>query len=710
MLLFILRFVFYKLPGKRFLLPAIIFLIFSQSNFANVKTWTGMGADGNWSTPSNWSENSLPSAGDDVLLDNAVVSENYRVILPATLVTVKTVTISPSAGKIIQLILPATNILTPGFIATGPGYGLVINNGGVFKDSSGASNMAPVDIADSIMINNGGAFIHSTPRSHAANVAVLSKAPGTENGIFEFDVPGTQGYTVSISKRTYGSLIFSAKAALGTKTYTGTGSNALTINGDLQINAGVNLKADLAGLNGNIIVNGNYIQNGGIFNLASRPDSSILSIRGNLTQLAGAQIIASSTGRPAIELSGSAIQNVFLQGTLANNIIFRMNNAKGAVLLAPLSLPYQLNLVKGNIVTSPSTLLTLQNGCNISVDSSTANTSFIDGPLRKEGLSAASYFLFPVGKGSVMRWLELKNATGSFTIEFMKDNPRMIGNNYDAELDHISSNDYWTIDADDSPAPSANTELSFANGLSSGITDMSTLRIAQLSAGVWTNRGNIAATGTAMTSGSVVSEPVHIFGPSAKYFALGSTINDQNPLPVNLVSFSGAKINKQVLLNWEIDSPGDAAYFNIMASSDTQDFRFVGRVDAMESQTKYQFPDNPSYEGINYYRLQVVEKNGSAYFSRIVIIMNDALVFGLHFTSYSLVRSNIGINITAPVKARLQLLMISADGKLIRNIDIIAEKGNNPEILDLSGLRAGIYYLLARNPQVRTNVLRFIKQ
>ena len=253
--------------------------------------------------------------------------------------------------------------------------------------------------------------------------------------------------------------------------------------------------------------------------------------------MAGSQITASPTGLPAIELNGASIQNVFLQGTLANNIIFRMNNAKGAVLLAPLLLPYQLNLVKGNITTSPSSLLTLQTGCSIAVDSSTANSSFIDGPLRKEGLSAASYFLFPVGKGSVIRWLELKNATGSFTVEFMKDNPRMISSNYSTGIDHISSNDYWTVDADDSPSPSANTELSFANALSSGITDISTLRITQLSGGIWTNRDNIAATGTALASGSVVSESVHVFGPSAKYFALGSTINDQNPLPVNLVTW-----------------------------------------------------------------------------------------------------------------------------------------------------------------------------
>jgi hypothetical protein len=699
-----------KLIQRKFFLSAIGLLFFFNSIFASVKIWKGSANDGKWSNPLNWNGNTIPSANDDVILDNSFVSGNYTVTLPASLVTLKTVTISPAAGNSIQLTLPSTNTLIPGFVINGPGYGLVINNGGIFKDSSGAASMAPVSISDSIKINNGGRFVHSTPRSHAENVSVLSKAPGTEKGIFEFDVPGTQGYTISISNRTYGTLIFSANAAHANKTYTGTGSNPLTVNGDLQVNDGVNFKADLATANGNIIVGGDYIQNGGIFNLASGPDNSILKIKGNLTQSAGGEITESNTGLPAIELNGSSMQNISLQGTIANNITFRMNNPAGATLLAPLSLPYNLSLVKGNITTSSNNLLTLQTGAMVSVDSTIANKSFINGPLRKEGLSAASYFLFPVGKGSQMRWVELKKVTGNFTIEFIKSDPRAISNNYDNGIDHISANDYWTIDADASPAASANTELSFAGASTSGVTDMSALRVAQLLAGTWANRRNTATTGTAGAAGSVVSEAINIFGPAGRQFALASNTATQNPLPLKLISFSAALINNNVLLNWKIDSQDKVAYFIIMSSSDNQNFNSVGNVNAVDLETAYHFTDKPAYKGINYYRLQVVEKDGNSYYSNIVAVNNNDIIAGIHFTSYSLVTNNIGINITSPVNNKFQLLIINAEGKIMKNVNAIVQRGDNMITLDLSGLRGGVYYLIGENQYEKTNVLRFIKQ
>ena len=83
--------------------------------------------------------------------------------------------------------------------------------------------------------------------------------------------------------------------------------------------------------------------------------------------------------------------------------------------------------------------------------------------------------------------------------------------------------DYWVINADASPAPSGNAELSFTDGSSKGITDMTTLRIAQLSGGSWIDRNNTATTGTAGASGSVTSETINAFGPAAGYLALATS-------------------------------------------------------------------------------------------------------------------------------------------------------------------------------------------
>lgn len=53
------------------LLSMTSLLAFAQVAHAATVTWTGGGADGNWSTPGNWSGSTVPANGDDVVIDNA---------------------------------------------------------------------------------------------------------------------------------------------------------------------------------------------------------------------------------------------------------------------------------------------------------------------------------------------------------------------------------------------------------------------------------------------------------------------------------------------------------------------------------------------------------------------------------------------------------------------------------------------------------------
>ena len=75
----------------------------------------------------------MPIATDNVVLDNSIVLISYNVVLPSTAVTVKTITITPSAPKTIELTLPSTNIFLPGLTVSGPGYAMTINSGGTFR-------------------------------------------------------------------------------------------------------------------------------------------------------------------------------------------------------------------------------------------------------------------------------------------------------------------------------------------------------------------------------------------------------------------------------------------------------------------------------------------------------------------------------------------------------------------------------------------------
>ncbi len=700
---------FILIRSTKYFILSFTVIIFSFGNLsANTKIWAGLANDGNWSSALNWDGGTLPITTDDVLLDNSFVVTNYNVMLPNTAVTVKSITISPLTSQSIVLILPSANVADPALVVNGPGYGITINKGGVFQNSSGLTSSSSLNVSDSIKITNGGRYIHNTRSMHASNIVqILSRAPGTETGIFEFDVPGTQAYTISISKRTYGTLILSA-VSNGTKTYTGAGSNPLTINGDLQIGVGVTFKSDLATNKGIVNLNGNLIQQGGILNLASGPDSTVWRIKGDVIQSAGSVITESSTGIPIIELAGSVQQNISFQGAITDSVIFKINNAAGTVLQAPLSLPYVLNLVNGNITTSAQNLLTLQAKAVVLVDSSISNTSFINGPLRKEGLLSTNNFLFPVGKTNEFRWLELKTATGNFIIEFISASAKDLSTSYGLGINHISSHGYWTISPDANPAASAKVELSFANASSSGVTDMATLRAAQLVSGIWINRDNTSTTGTPGASGSVVSENI-VFGSTTNNFVLASSVPNENPLPVILISFIAAKENNEIKLNWDVASTDDVDYFEVWSSDDDNNFIKLDMVKSVLNETDYEFKDKQILNGTRYYKLRIVEKDGNIFFSKIIYIRNDDNAFRVLSIAPSPVYDNTTILLYAKEKVQLQFVVTGLDGKIVtRKIRTVIE-GKNSIPCNFSALPSGVYILSCFDSKGNIGVVKFVK-
>ncbi len=447
------------------------------------KKWDGGGGDNQWSNALNWSGNTLPDIGDDVLLDNSVVSQGYNVLLPVTAVTVKTVTITPASGENIELTLPVENTLVPGLTIAGPGYGLIINNGGIFRNSSGASSGTPVIISDSIRINNNGRYVHNTPRGHSMNVDRLSAAPGTEKGILEFDIPDPST-TISLSGRIYGRLILSAAAHGAALNYTAAGTNSVLIRDNLELGEGVNFNLNFSDT---IFINGDLKQEQGVFNLGNTNRSVVVVVKGNVDQEAEGIITESGAGKPVLSLAGTGQQQINMRGTIENEVSFSINNPGGALLTAALILPYHISFIKGSITTSENNILKLLSGCSVSADT-ILNNSFINGPVIKEGLDNED-FLFPVGKGQNMRWLALNNATGNFTVEYFHSDPRLISNNVGDGIDHISGIEYWNISGNGSSS-GATVKLSFNDPHSGGVTNLSHLRATRLVNGVWEDAGN----------------------------------------------------------------------------------------------------------------------------------------------------------------------------------------------------------------------------
>jgi hypothetical protein len=499
----------------------IIFILISFESDAQ-KKWTGP-ATGKWEDAQNWQPRGVPVSTDDVVLDNSHQKNNYAVTMPDTIVNVHTLSLEPGSGNDIEVTIPASNKSNPALIVNDTGDSFNIKNGGVFRNSSGLSSGQSIRAGGLISIYTGGKYIHNSRSSHATEiVARLSVAPGTEKGIFEFDVPGGS-YPISISNRIYGTLVLSSGASGGAQTYNASGASQVVMKGDFQINDGVQFNLDLTK---DMVISDDYVQKGGVFNVASQPDNNTIKIKGSVTQSASATITGTSDGMPVIELCGEQKQLVSFAGNISNSVSLKINNPQGVALTSPMILPYKLQLMTGAIKTSRKNLLTLLD--NGAASGGSVN-SFVDGPVKKMGHDD---FEFPVGKQGDYAPLKITGSGGSVADEFIAEyflgNPAQVyGYSYERPpLVRISKLEYWILER---LSGSSLKKIAVHVGNYSDATALENLELVRwdAAANIWKSEGNSFHSGIA--TGTLVSNEVSRFGA----FTLGSTVEMQNPLPLD---------------------------------------------------------------------------------------------------------------------------------------------------------------------------------
>jgi len=318
-----------------------------------------------------------------------------------------------------------------------------------------------------------------------------------------------------------------------------------------------------------------------------------------------------TTGK--IILSGSTVQTI--GGAKPNEFYdLEVNNSAGVILDTILIVNHNLDLSDGIVYSSADKEVRMQSGSSVSGGS---DQSFVDGPMIKTG---STDFVFPVGdKGRIQQIaiLDLQSSE-TFTAEYIRGTPPQ-NTNFAGNLVRVSSVEYWHL----TPAngsPTINMALYWNNGDSSGITNPQTLLIAhQKSNGQWEDIPYISGTG-ATSAGSIKGGPVSTYS----LYTLGSNNSNDNPLPIELLSFDAKKGNGfYVNLSWITASEQNNDYFTVERSQFGMLWEEVGVVKGAgnsNSILRYALTDNKPYMGISYYRLKQTDFNGSFTYSDIRVI------------------------------------------------------------------------------------------
>ncbi len=174
-------------------------------------------------------------------------------------------------------------------------------------------------------------------------------------------------------------------------------------------------------------------------------------------------------------------------------------------------------------------------------------------------------------------------------------------------------------------------------------------------------------------------------------------INSSIVLPVTLVEFTARKDrDSRNLVGWKTANEENCSHFAIERSSDGRQFNEIGRISAVNQLNLvnvYNFTDNQPLFGANYYRLKIVDRDGSFKYSSIILVerktQGNIIIDNLALNSQS---GTMILGLTTDRAQRVTYSIVSPNGIVLGNYQAQLQSGYNKFINQMQ-LSGGLYYL-----------------
>ena len=498
-----------------------------------------------------------------------------------------------------------------------------------------------------------------------------------------------------------------------------TGTPTTTVGGNLEISGTSSVTMANNGNASNFQVNGDFVQSGGLFSLQNFSTTSTVTkflLKGNFTQTGGtftASSIATSNSSDLyiVELNGTSAQTISASsGTIdnaGNQVALSLNNSNNVTLNSPLAVG-RMNFIVGKLITTGTNLLTINNTANNAIDiNGVSASSYIDGPIKRKTANTTAY-RFPVGKAGKYRFCEVLPSTAvasEYTAEYFDAGYSDLS--VLTPLTGVSNNQYWDI----AKVTGSDAQIRLTlNGAVPGAQPADAIVVAHYNGADWANArgatGNFITPGNS-TSGSVTSGLMASFSPFTFGFLPAST------LPIKMEYFTAVKGAGFNSLQWKADCTSSQATFEIERSVDARNFNKIQTIvaDQLRCLQPFDYKDMNAGQGTVYYRLHVVDVNGTAYYSRVVAIIGKSSGFDIVGIYPTLVTTGqVKVNVAAGNSSQVEFNITNSNGQLVKKLKYNLTAGENIITVSVGELAAGVYQLTGYNSEGQVKTFRFIKQ
>jgi len=182
------------------------------------------------------------------------------------------------------------------------------------------------------------------------------------------------------------------------------------------------------------------------------------------------------------------------------------------------------------------------------------------------------------------------------------------------------------------------------------------------------------------------------------------------PLPVALVDFTAYKINNSLIrLSWQTGAEEDLDHFITEHSADGSNFATFGTMvksSGNKTGSNYNADDAAPFTGSNYYRLRMVEKNGTVSLSKTVRVLTGISSGGAVLMPTVAERgAELMLYFPGSTQTGDRISLVSAGGVLVRQINT----GNAASVhISTADLAPGVYWIMLSGSYAGSAPLQFI--
>jgi hypothetical protein len=439
-----------------------------------------------------------------------------------------------------------------------------------------------------------------------------------------------------------------------------------------------------------------------------------------------------SAGTSTLTLSGMVNQTISgTESVIPLNSMTVSKTGGTLTLLQPVNVTGNLTMANGNIV-NPSSVITLGSS---SADPGTLSytSGTITGALRRyfdASATPGSGYYFPVGnssntRGSTIDFTSSPGTNQYLTVRYQPGTAMGATPLYDGlplmtndavVIQNYEDEGFWEINptADNYSASinSAPYSMTLQMKNLTTVNDRSTVRIIKAAGSNNASDNHVTWTSLNFGANPVVgasNTDFTVTGTSTGFSWFGAGSGNNNPLPVELVSFSGVCDNGLINLTWQTASEFNSSHFDVEKSRDGENWQVLTTVQSAGTSNElitYQTADHSAIDGNNYYRLLQVDIDGTEKVYDPINVSCTEVTPGYFSTfpnpsgtSFQVIVNNkelIGV---------CTLNMVDATGKVIEQREIEVKDGINMFVINQE-MAPGIYFLNISNEFKTSTIVR----